>query len=525
MISPDAISISTLKEGKYIDVNNSFYEILGYKEEEVIGKSAIEINTWKHPEQRDQIADLLTTNGSFRNFEADFLTKDGQTKHALVSGSVIDLSGKKYMLSIGRDITDLKNNEIKLKLLNEILASQNREYEIVNERLNKSMALAKKINQELEIAKKKAEESDRLKSAFLANMSHEIRTPMNGILGFSSLLKEMNLNDDERHSYLNIIESNGQRLLGIINDLIDISKIESGQIQVNLTECNVAEQMNELYSLFSLEAKQKGLTLNYNNRQIPEKLFITTDKQKLNAVLINLIKNAIKYTSGGNITFGCQLKGSYIEFYIKDTGIGIPQHRQKAIFDRFVQADIEDREAYEGSGLGLAISKAYVEMLSGKIWVESTEGRGSTFFFKIPFNSQTEAAPTPKQEVAAKSKPHKLNIIIAEDEVNSDKLLSILLKEISNKVLHAKTGFEAVELFKKNPDINLILMDIKMPLMDGYEATQAIKKINKNVVVIAQTANALSGDREKALNSGCDDYIAKPINKAELIAIINREFS
>jgi PAS domain S-box-containing protein len=380
-------------------------------------------------------------------------------------------------------------------------------------------------NQELIEAKEKAEESDRLKSAFLTNMSHEIRTPMNGILGFADLLKEPELSGEEQHKYINIIENSGIRMLNIINDLIDISKVEAGQIEVNISEINVNEQIEYLYSFFKPEVERKGIKLSFINTLTNKNSFIKTDREKAYAILTNLIKNAVKYTNKGKIEFGYNKKDNNLEFFVKDTGIGIAIDRQQAVFERFVQADIEDASVFEGAGLGLSISKAYVEILGGRIWVESEEGVGSQFYFTIPYNPKTEEKigvikDTPKKKIRNQIKG--LKVLIAEDVESADKHLSIVLKKISKEILHSKTGVETVDICRNNLDIDLVLMDIKMPLMNGHEATRKIREFNENVVIIAQTAYALYGDREKALEAGCDDYISKPINKEELMEMINK---
>ena len=243
----------------------------------------------------------------------------------------------------------------------------------------------KQTEESLIKAKEHAEESDRLKSAFLANMSHEIRTPMNGILGFTDLLKTPNLKDEEQQEYIRIIEKSSNRLLNTINEIIDISKIESGQMNVNISASNINEQTEYIYNFFMPEVKGKGIQLGFKNSLQAEEAIIKTDHEKISAILINLVKNSIKFTKEGSIEFGYEKKGKYIEFFVKDTGIGIPKDRQEAIFERFIQADIGDKMAFQGTGLGLSISKAYVQMLGGKIWLESEEGKGSTFYFTIPY--------------------------------------------------------------------------------------------------------------------------------------------
>jgi len=397
--------------------------------------------------------------------------------------------------------------------------------------------------QELIQAKEQAEESDRLKSAFLANMSHEIRTPMNGILGFASLLKEPGLTGERQQEYIRIIEKSGSRMLNIINDIVDISKIEAGLMNINIKETDINEKIEFIYIFFKPQVEEKGMKLHFKNTLPAKEAIIRTDNEKVYSILTNLVKNAIKYSKEGEIEFGYNLKkdskpGSIeqsrsveLEFYVKDTGIGIPKNRQQAIFERFVQADISDKMALQGAGLGLSISKAYVEMLGGKIWVESEEGIGSCFYFTLPYNVKPEGKKTVEKNVTAQDEKNQINpkvtglkILIAEDDETSEMLLSITLKAFSKEVIDVRTGNEAVKICRNNPDIDLILMDIQLPDLNGYEATRQIRQFNKDVIIIAQTAFGLSGDREKAIEAGCNDYISKPINKVELLSLIYKYF-
>jgi PAS domain S-box-containing protein len=397
----------------------------------------------------------------------------------------------------------------------------------------------KQMENDLRAAKERAEESDRLKSAFLANMSHEIRTPMNGILGFAALLNEPGLSGDEQKEYIRIIEKSGARMLNTINEIVDISKIESGLMDVNIAEADINGVMDFAHSFFKPEAESKGLTLKYScGLQTPDSI-VDTDKEKLHAILSNLIKNAVKYTRSGSITFGYSAKlwapgldtppRAFLEFFVHDTGIGIPWSRQKAIFERFIQADVIDKHAYQGAGLGLSISKAYVEMLGGGIRVDSEEGKGSTFYFTIPYEGKRGVVSTRSKEewkgsekLEAKTESSLPKILVAEDDETSSFLLTEVLKAHCREILLVKTGVQAVASCRNNPDINMVLMDIRMPVMDGYEAIRQIRTFNKDVIIIAQTAHGLTGDREKALEAGADDYISKPISKGDLMKMLKK---
>ncbi|MCK9640673.1 MAG: PAS domain S-box protein [Prolixibacteraceae bacterium] len=379
----------------------------------------------------------------------------------------------------------------------------------------------KQLLDDLINAKEKAEESDRLKSAFLANMSHEIRTPMNGILGFTELLKEPNLTGNDQQFYIRVIEESGARMLNLMNDIIDISIIESGEIKIRTTSCDVRKKFEYIFDFFSNDAKQKGLTLLINQSLSSNDCLIQTDVPKLEAILINLVKNAIKFTPKGTIEFGCKKLNQSFQFFVRDSGVGIDKAHQELIFDRFRQASESLSRSYEGAGLGLSISKAYVEVLGGTIWVESEIGKGSTFYFTLPDNWEVADRIEDRVPILtdkSMASPSVIKILIAEDNDISMNYMELIAGKFSSKIYKAITGVEAVEIFRANPDINLILMDLKMPVMDGYEATRQIRIMDKEVVIIAQSAYSMVGDNEKAIDAGCTDYINKPISKDELFA-------
>jgi len=398
----------------------------------------------------------------------------------------------------------------------------------------RDMTLLKREKEELIKAKVQAEEGDRLKTAFLANMSHEIRTPINGIIGFAELLKMPDLDQDSQDQYISIIEKSGDRMLNIINDIISLSKVDSGQMGISISRTNINEQLDFIYAFFKKEVEQKGIKLIYEKSLLENEAYINTDREKVYAVLTNLVKNAIKFTQSGSIEIGCNIEPGRsvtepeeLEFFVKDTGVGIQSDQLNIIFERFRQGSELLSRNYEGAGLGLSISKAYVEMLGGKIWTNSVLGQGSTFYFTLPYVTYTENKIQKRKTVKKKVRENNINdlkILIAEDDENSEKLLEVFVQNYCVEILIAKTGWEAVDICHKYPELDLVLMDIKLPEMDGYEATRQIRYFNKNLVIIAQTAFAQRGDRETALAAGCNDYISKPIKKDLLASMIKKHF-
>ena len=478
---------------RFFLVNDALCSLLNLPVEKLIGTTGYEY----FPEEQMKVfiaKDLEVFITGKENINEEQLT-DG-------TGKIQNIVTRKTLY------TDTEGNKFLVGVINDITENRKKEIELIT-------------------AKVHAEESDRLKSAFLANMSHEIRTPMNGILGFASLLKEPDLTGEERQKYIRIIEKSGARMLNIINDIVDISKIEAGLMEVSISETYVNEQIEYIYTFFKPEVEAKGLHLFFKNSYPAKEAIIETDREKIYAILTNLVKNAIKYTNQGSIEFGYEKKGEYLEFFVKDTGIGIAKNRQEAIFERFIQADTEDTKAQQGAGLGLAITKAYVEMLGGKIWVKSDEGIGSIFYFTIPYNVEKHSKSLIVNIVSAKDKEAQiknLKILIVEDDEPSEMLITRTVKKICKELLKVGTGVEAVRSCRNNPDFDLILMDIKMPIMDGYEATRQIRQFNKDVVIIAQTAYGLAGDRDKAIEAGCNDYISKPINITLLKQLIKKYF-
>jgi PAS domain S-box-containing protein len=487
-----------------IDLNENSAKMLGYTIEQMLLINPVELEkdvTSAKIEKREK--DLLEKG--FSNFETILFHRDGHEINVEIKVIIINYNEQIALMNIVRDITERKKTE----------------YELIK-------------------AKEKAEESDRLKSAFLANMSHEIRTPMNGILGFAELLKEPMLTGIEQQKYINIIQKSGERMLNLINDIMNISKIEAKITQVFVSDTDINEQTEFIYNFFKPEAEEKGIKLFFKNTLSAKKAIIRTDKEKLYAILENLVKNSIKFTNQGVIEIGYKLIKTVsevdersripeLEFYVKDTGIGISEEKKHVIFDRFRQGSESLSRNYEGAGLGLSIAKAFVEILGGKLWVESESGTGSTFYFTIPYNNETKIEVETEQfsakDITIQPLKRNLKILVVEDDEISELYIKKIIKAAGNEVYCARTGMEALNLCRSNSEIDLILMDIKMPDMNGYETTRQIRQFNKDVKIIAQTAFALVGDKEKAMEAGCNDYITKPINKKELMGLITNYFN
>lgn len=442
-----------------------------------------------------------------RQLEHRILFADGEIGYISVSFFIVKDKNGKTIRTYGanQDITERKKAEKKLE-------EQNEKYQALNQKLIESLEELRKTNLELQKAKLRAEESDKLKSAFLANMSHEIRTPMNGIMGFSKMLVKTGLSENKKAQYAKIIDDLCIQLLQLIDDIINISKIETGQITINQNKININDLLITLFSIYKPVTGKNNINF-YLTKDLPDdEAEIITDQIKFRQILDNLIGNAIKFTHTGFVKIGYSVKNDFLEFYVEDSGIGIPIELQESIFERFRRVEASSK-IYSGTGLGLSISKAYVEKLGGKIWVKSEPGKGSVFYFTIPFVPANKKSGKGK---GVKRKEKSVVLIVEDDEINYLYFEEVLI-DINMDILHAKNGKEAIEICRDNPDIDLVLMDIKLPDLNGYEATKQIKKIRTNLPVIAQSAYAMTGDRETAINAGCVDYITKPIDSKDLI--------
>jgi PAS domain S-box-containing protein len=386
--------------------------------------------------------------------------------------------------------------------------------------ISRDITERKRVEDELLKSKEKAEESDRLKTAFLHNISHEIRTPMNAIVGFSGFLNKPDLTSEKRKHFTDIIIESSSQLLSIITDLITIATIEAGQDEVHEEETDINKLCQLVYDQFISIAENQRVSLRYKVELKTGEFVLNTDHTKLTQILVNLVDNALKFTPEGEVIFGCRRNGEMLDFYTQDTGIGIPSEMHKEIFKRFHQVDSSATRRFGGSGLGLPICKAYVELLGGSIWLESEPGKGSTFYFNIPYkalsNKHTKIQVSGRQELRLK-KPKIL--LIAEDEDSNFIILQEFLSDMELTIIRAENGLQAVEICRTTA-VDLVLMDIKMPEMDGYEATKLIKEKWPKMPVIAQTAYSFDIDKEKAFQNGFDYFITKPISESELLKVI-----
>ncbi len=386
------------------------------------------------------------------------------------------------------------------------------------------------LNTELTKAKEKAEESDKLKSAFLHNMSHEIRTPMNAIVGFSQLLINCYNDKEKLELFSGIINQRCDDLLVIIDEILDIAKIESGQLNISIEKCNLSSLFDELQTVFKEHQSQiekQHIRFSLQAGCDVSKLVVATDKVKLKQIFTNLLENAFKFTDEGSVEGGCITDSNNdLVFYVADTGIGIPVEKQQVIFDRFIQLQQNPDRIYGGAGLGLSIVKGLVTLLGGRIWLESELGKGTCFYFTIPLHPEIVAEHEPvnlqKDENTGLLKGK--TILVVEDDTYNAEYINEVLSNSGSNIIHARFGKEAVEI-ADSLQLDLVLMDIGLPDINGYEVTRQIKQQHPDLKIIAQTAYAASEDKQKSIESGCVDYISKPLKSKTLLSVMNRHLS
>ena len=498
--SPVSVLI-TDTETRIIYVNNTFTRFSGLDLDKVIGATPFEITRGQIPVKNNQDLWDSVKSGKIWKGELEYTMNEGSKVWLSITVSPIFDENQQVTNFVG--------------ILEEI--TERKIYE-----------------QDLKRAKEQAEKSDRLKSAFLANMSHEIRTPMNAILGFSSLLKEEDLEIEQSDYYIDIINSKGKDLMRIISDIIDISRIEAGDLLVRVEPLEIFEFMRDIYDEYREDTQIKTRPNLQFRLHIPEpeqQVTVNTDPARLKQVFVNLIHNAIKFTPDGYIEIGFDLlPKNNIRLFVRDTGIGIPHEQQKIIFERFRQIDESHTREFGGTGLGLAICKNLVEKMGSELMVKSLEGQGSDFQFTLKYTPPENPVQEPvrvKEERKSDAKMVNLDlkrrkILIVEDDGSSYLFLETLLRKHNPEIFWAKSGRRAIDLLKKEDDIDLILMDIRMPEMNGIDTTREIRKIYPDLPIIAQTAYAQISDRKMALECGCSDYISKPIEAAELNAMLTK---
>ncbi len=529
--------------GRIEYTNPKFSEITSYTGQEVLGINPKILSAGTQAEKHytnlwQTIAAGKTWKGEFHN-----KTKSGELfwEQATITPIKNEANKITNYLAIKEDITARKKSEQELLQKNQELQASEEEIRAANEELSSTTKALKDSNKELIIAKNKAEESDQLKTEFINNMSHEIRTPMNGILGFSSFLDSPDLTNKEQKQYINIIQSSGNQLLRIIDDILEISELGTKQVKVTNKEVCLNNLLSEQFLIFDVKAKESKIQLHLKKGLPDKQSTILGDQTKLNKIVSNLLENALKFTANGFIEFGYQIVATDRDFvgtgrdlslriYVKDTGIGIKPESQKTIFDRFSQEEKGLSRNVGGLGLGLSIAKENTELLGGKITLKSEKGKGATFFVTIPYKPIDPVIETLNQSTtdnathSPKSPVKEYTILIVEDEKLNYLYIKMLLKRLKPilNTLHVKNGQEAVDLCKNKPEIDFVLMDLKMPVMNGYEATKLIKKIRPDLPIVAQTAYSTPTDKEKAIAAGCNDFVSKPISQKALNKIINR---
>jgi len=488
------------------DVNRSTLDLFRTSKDNVSGKKLLEVFIGNFGKRLVRKTDSIKTGQSY-SFQQTFTSKGKNKLFLEIITKKIKYLNKHVIMIVFRDISFRRIQEEKLKQ-----------------------------------AKQEAEKSDKLKTAFLSNMSHEIRTPMNAILGFSDLLTDPNITAESQEKYIQLINNSSNVLLTIIEDIVDVARIEANEIKIRKESCDLHELLNNIYEDYRLKkekAEKPNLDLILSPFQVVDSPLIYTDPHRLQQVITNLLGNALKFTNEGSIEFGYQITLTedpqlsfdhvsnhleVIKFFVKDTGIGLKPEEKELIFERFRQARFSHSRATGGTGLGLTISKTLINLFGGKIWVDSSPGKGSDFYFTIPY----EMAPEPiteiesvKTDVAPGMNLASKTILVAEDDEVNYHLIEEVLKYTNAKILWAKNGTQSVELMQKHPETDLILMDIRMPEMDGYQATKKIKQINSEIPIIVQTAFAMVDEKQKSFDAGCDDYLAKPLNTKKLLGMIS----
>jgi PAS domain S-box-containing protein len=517
------------KEGHLVFVSISYLEKAGKSEKELIGKKYLPLVHADDQEVTMKAMESLYYSPHTSYVEMRIKIKDGWQWTAWSNKATMDDNGNiKEIVGVGRDITLLKKSEQKLLQQQYEVQQKNEEYQTINEELKENIEKIQTINYELLKAKEKAEESDRLKMVFLSNISHEIRTPMNAIMGFSELLENPEISIDKQEKFTQIIRRRSADLLTIINDILEISKIDAGQFTIYDSPGNINDMFKELHQYYDARNKmnnKENIIFNILSQINNKQALINGDFGRIKQIIMNLVDNAFKFTEEGTIDLGCYLSdNSQIVFYVKDTGIGIPEDKHNLIFERFRQIEETHKRKFGGTGLGLPICKGIAELMGGTIWLESEINKGSTFYFSIPYKPLIKVSNDTEVSTEQIYNWRSKCIMVIEDDNLSATFFKEILKHTKAKCLFADNGKKAIEIFKTRQKIDVVLMDIRLPDIDGFELTKLFKSIDPKVIIIAQTAYAGEDDKIKCLEAGCDDYISKPVNRDGLFQIIQKHF-
>jgi PAS domain S-box-containing protein len=481
-------------ENEILYINNQFEKVWGRSKQELI-EDPYKITEWIHPDDIENVEPWVNMTNLIQGTpyveQYRIIKPDGEVRWLWSRiFPILDKNGKAYrIVGIASDITEQKDFE-----------------------------------EALRIAKEKAQESDMLKSTFLANISHEIRTPMNGIIGFAELISREEIDGATRRNYVSIIKKSSDQLVRIIDDIIDFAKIEANQIRIQHDKVDINRLLDQIFVIFQNQIQQKevkNLTLQIEKNLSGLDVFVVTDEHRISQILSYLIENAIKYTQQGFIKFGYVLKDEKLEFYVHDSGIGIPKDKHELIFERFRQADEGHTRKFGGTGLGLPIAKGLVNLLGGNIWLESEAGKGSKFCFTVPYKAAKDDFDNTQSSLIEEGKYNWKNklILVAEDDELNFEYFKVLLEPTEAKIIRAKDGSQAVKICS-NLNFDLILMDIRLPVLNGLQAARQLRDMGIKTPIIAQTAFAMDDDEQCCIDAGCNSYIAKPISKEKLFEMI-----
>jgi PAS domain S-box-containing protein len=489
--SPDAIILADIETGMLIDANTAACRLLDRELDEIRQMH----QTMIHPDR-------------FKEFSAELFQEDIEKQNTIENQQAVE--------SI---ILRSDGSEIPVEVVSNKITIKDRQ---ILQGVFRNITERKQAQEELMKAKEKAEASDKLKSAFLQNISHELRTPLNGIIGFSDMITQMDSSEEDRIEFSKMIKKSSSRLINTITSYMDISMIVSGITEITKSPFSLTQFMNKINDQTIETCNSRNLTLKIIKNAPVEDIQITTDENLLTKVFSHLIDNAIKFTNKGSVTIGHELKDGYHQFSVSDTGTGIPEDSLSVVFEVFMQADLSTSRNYEGSGLGLSIARGFIKLLEGDIWVESEDGEGSTFIFTVPDKATSKLISKETNKSYGLTQPSEMIILVAEDDDSNYKYIEIVLKKAAFKVLRAKNGFEAVDICRNQKGINVLLTDLKMPGMDGFEAIRKVRKLLPELPIIALSGFASSGDENEARVAGCNEYIIKPVSKVKLLESINR---